>query len=131
MTFARGGGQEEGGTLAAKLPHDTTAVTDAARAASPPTTEASADQPAERAANDLEYVLTKKIWEEPGLQAAAEKDPVAVLASIGVTVPSDVKVKIIVQRRDTLYFTIPPAKKAGAASTPAPTNQMDLWSSGD
>ena len=48
---------------------------------------------------------------------------------MGVTVPSGVKVKIVVQRRDTIYFTIPPARDPASPAPSAPLNQFDLWSS--
>jgi hypothetical protein len=36
---------------------------------------------------------------------------------------------VVLQRRDTIYFTIPPTRNPQAPKPAAPLNQMDLWSS--
>ncbi|TCT03618.1 hypothetical protein [Aquabacter spiritensis] len=78
---------------------------------------------------DFERELTKRVWSDDGFAAQVESDPVAALGSMGVEVPAGVKVKIVVQRRDRVYFTIPPARTPNAPPPTAPLNQMDLWSS--
>ncbi|MFG1397976.1 hypothetical protein [Roseixanthobacter pseudopolyaromaticivorans] len=78
---------------------------------------------------DFERELTKRVWSDDAFAAQAERDPVAALGSMGVAVPAGVKVKIVVQRRDRVYFTIPPARAPNAPPPSAPLNQMDLWSS--
>src|SRR3990167_6081737 len=80
---------------------------------------------------DFEYLLTKHMWEDPGFSELAQRDPIQALKSIGVNVPPDVKIKIISQRKDTLYYTIPPAKNDNEADVKLDLNQMDLWSSAD
>ncbi len=79
---------------------------------------------------DFERLLTKRAWTDDQFAAKAESDPVDALKSIGVDVPPGVKVKIVVQRRDPIYFTIPPARDPAPASDQTPVNQIDLWSSG-
>lgn len=59
-----------------------------------------------------------------------ETDPGAAAKALGMQLPDGVKLKIQIQRRDTLYFVIPPlAKRPEDAS--ADINQMDLWQSAD
>lgn len=48
---------------------------------------------------------------------------------MGIEVPPGVKMKVVVQRRDRIYFTIPPARDPQLPPPTAPLNQMDLWSS--
>lgn len=49
---------------------------------------------------------------------------------MGVDVSPGIKIDVRQQRRDTLYFVIPPlAPEPAQADTVL--NQMDLWSSGD
>jgi hypothetical protein len=78
---------------------------------------------------DFERELTKRVWTDDAFAARVESDPVEALKSMGVEVPSGVKVKVVVQRRDTIYFTIPPARDPQAPTPTAPLNQFDLWSS--
>lgn len=80
-------------------------------------------------AGDFERELTERVWTDAAFAARVESDPAGALGSMGVEVPSGVKVKIVVQRRDRIYFTIPPARAPGAPPATAPINQMDLWSS--
>ena len=80
-------------------------------------------------AGDFERELTRRVWADDAFAAKAETDPVEALKSVGVAVPDGAKVKIVVQRRDRMYFTIPPARERGSATPAAPLNQMDLWSS--
>lgn len=78
---------------------------------------------------DFERELTKRVWADDKFAAQVESNPAAALKSMGVEVPSGVKVKVVVQRRDTIYFTIPPVRDPRSAPPAAPLNQMDLWSS--
>lgn len=76
---------------------------------------------------DFEKELTRRVWTDDAFAAQVESDPVAALKTMGVAVPAGVKVKVVVQRRDRVYFTIPPARAPNASQPPL--NQMDLWSS--
>lgn len=78
---------------------------------------------------DFEKELTRRVWTDEQFAARLESDPAAALQTMGVEVPAGVKVKVVVQRRDRVYFTIPPARAPGAPAPQAPLNQMDLWSS--
>lgn len=78
---------------------------------------------------DFERELTRRVWTDDTFAAEVESDPVEALKSMGVEVPAGVKVKVVVQGRDTIYFTIPPARASQSPPPPAPLNQMDLWSS--
>jgi hypothetical protein len=78
---------------------------------------------------DFERELTKRIWTDDKFAAQAESNPAEALKSMGIEVPDGVKVKVVVQRRDRIYFTIPPARPPNSAPAAAPLNQMDLWSS--
>ena len=78
---------------------------------------------------DFERELTKRVWTDDMFASQVERSPVEALRSMGVEVPAGVKVKVVVQRRDTIYFTIPPARAPHSKPAMAPLNQMDLWSS--
>ncbi|PXW57303.1 hypothetical protein [Chelatococcus asaccharovorans] len=78
---------------------------------------------------DFEKELTRRVWTDDQFAAQVESDPAGALKSMGVEVPAGVKVKVVVQRRDRVYFTIPPARAPHAPPPPAPLNQMDLWAS--
>jgi hypothetical protein len=78
---------------------------------------------------DFERALTQRVWSDDAFAAQVESDPVEALKSMGVEVPTGVKVKVVVQRRDRVYFTIPPARPPNSPPPPTPLNQMDLWSS--
>jgi hypothetical protein len=78
----------------------------------------------------LERALIDRAWRDPEFRKALEVDPKAALASMGVEVSDHVKIDIRVQRRDTLYYVIPPlAGRAEDASSII--NQMDLWQSAE
>ena len=80
---------------------------------------------------DFEYYLTKLAWEDPEFAKAVENDAISALQSKGITVPKNVKLRVIVQKKDTIYLSIPPLKKP---SDPLQTNtpeEMDVWSSGN
>ncbi|MGZ4553062.1 MAG: nitrile hydratase [Mycobacteriaceae bacterium] len=75
---------------------------------------------------ELEQALTALAWTD----ATATSNPETALASLGVDVPDGVRLDVRVQRRDTLYFVIPPADTDGG-DTDHVLNQMDLRGSGD
>ncbi len=78
----------------------------------------------------LERRLIELAWTDPASAELLRKDPRQALATIGVEVSPGVKIDVRQQRRDTLYFVIPPlADKPEEAETVI--NQMDLWQSGD
>jgi len=78
----------------------------------------------------LERRLVELAWTDPAFAELLRTDPRQALARIGVEVAPSVRIDVRQQRRDTLYFVIPPS-----AATPADAetviNQMDLWQSGD
>ncbi|WP_395665859.1 hypothetical protein [Methylocella sp.] len=78
---------------------------------------------------DFERELTRRVWSDDAFAAQVESDPVAALKTMGVEVPAGVKVKVVVQRRDRVYFTIPPARDPQSPPPATALNQMDLWSS--
>jgi hypothetical protein len=75
---------------------------------------------------ELEAALTELAWADPSVT----DDPTAALAQLGVTVPGGVRVDVRIQRRDTLYFVIPPSAADGG-EVDGVVNQMDLWRSED
>jgi hypothetical protein len=75
---------------------------------------------------DLEQALTALAWRDP----STVDDGAAALAALGVDVPAGMRVDLRVQRRDTLYFVIPPSAADGGDPDRV-VDQMDLWSSGD
>jgi hypothetical protein len=78
---------------------------------------------------DFERELTQRVWTDDEFAARLENDPAGALKVMGVEVPPGVKVKVVVQRRDRVYFTIPPARPSESLPRSEPLNQMDLWSS--
>jgi hypothetical protein len=78
---------------------------------------------------DFERELTRRIWTDDAFAEQVQSDPAEALRSMGVDVPASVKMKVVAQRRDTIYFTIPPARDPQAPAPTTPLNQMDLWSS--
>jgi len=77
----------------------------------------------------LERDLTARAWSDPAFAAQLAAEPEAALAALGVTVPEGMRIDIRLQRRDTLYYVIPPF--APGADPNVITNQMDLWRSAD
>jgi hypothetical protein len=78
----------------------------------------------------LERRLVELAWTDPAFAQLLQTNPRQALASIGVEISPDVKIDVRQQRRDTLYFVVPPlAETPGDAG--AVINQMDLWESGD
>ncbi|MEW2298308.1 Rid family hydrolase [Streptomyces sp. NPDC006743] len=80
---------------------------------------------------DLETALTRRAWEDPSFAARLEREPLEALASMGVRVAPGIKVQVRLQRRDTLYYVLPPAKRPDEPDRGEPVNLMDLWRSGD
>uniref|UniRef100_I2Q6Y9 Nitrile hydratase, alpha chain n=1 Tax=Desulfovibrio sp. U5L TaxID=596152 RepID=I2Q6Y9_9BACT len=78
----------------------------------------------------LERRLVELAWTDPAFAALLRKDPRQALASIGVEVSPGVTIDVRQQRRDTLYFVIPPLAAPSVDAEKA-INQMDLWQSGD
>jgi hypothetical protein len=78
---------------------------------------------------DFERELTRRIWTDDAFAEQVQSDPAAALKSMGVEIPAGVKVRVVAQRRDTIYFTIPPARDPQSPPPTTPLNQMDLWSS--
>ncbi|SJM57444.1 hypothetical protein [Gulosibacter sp. 10] len=83
---------------------------------------------------DLEYALTERAWSDPRFATLLRTEPATALLELGVRVPAGVRLDIRVQRRDTLYFAIPPmpdAETRAACPDGFIPNQMDLWRSAD
>lgn len=78
---------------------------------------------------DFERELTRRVWTDDAFAARVERDPVGALGSMGIEVPAGLRVKVVVQRRDRIYFTIPPVRDPASPAPTAALNQMDLWSS--
>jgi hypothetical protein len=78
----------------------------------------------------LERALTERAWRDPHFARLLKSDPKAALAEIGVEVSDNVRVDIRMQRRDTLYFVIPPLAERPEDADRV-INQMDMWQSGD
>ena len=57
-------------------------------------------------------------------------NPYEALSQLRVSIPENIKLKVILQKKDTLYFTIPAFDKKLSAEKPFQLNQIDIWSSG-
>ena len=80
--------------------------------------------------HDFELLLTRKVWEDYIFAEQVQKDPDTALKSLGIKIPTGVKLKVIIQKRDTIYFTIPPFQEGSASyDKEILLNQIDLWSS--
>jgi hypothetical protein len=78
----------------------------------------------------LERRLVALAWTDPVFAGLLQKNSRQALASVGVEVSPGVEIDVRQQRRDTLYFVIPPlAEHTEDAETVI--NQMDLWRSGE
>ena len=78
----------------------------------------------------LERRLVELAWTDHAFADLLQKNPRQALADIGVEISPEVEIDVRQQRRDTLYFVIPPL----AEPTEDPEkviNQMDLWQSGE
>ena len=78
----------------------------------------------------LERQLVELAWTDPAFAELLQKNPRQALASIGVVVSPGVEIDVRQQRRDTLYFVIPPLAE-GTEDAETVINQMDLWQSGE
>ena len=78
----------------------------------------------------LERRLVELAWTDPAFAELLQKDPRQALGCLGVELPPGVEIDVRLQRRDTLYFVIPPLV-AEPDAAPTPINQMDLWQSGE
>ncbi|GAA2067357.1 hypothetical protein GCM10009801_14620 [Streptomyces albiaxialis] len=87
--------------------------------------------PAWREEQDLEAALTRRAWEDPDFAERLEREPAKALASMGVHLAPGVNVQVRLQKRDTLYYVVPPAKRPDEPDRREPVNLMDLWRSGD
>ncbi len=76
--------------------------------------------------SEIEAALTELAWADP----STTTDPVATLAALDIHVPDGLHLDVRIQRRDTLYFVIPPAGGDGGDADHV-VDQMDLWGSGD
>lgn len=83
---------------------------------------------------DLESALTQCAWRSSEYAQQLREDPNDALRRLGVSMPPGVWLDARVQRRDTLYFVVPPmtcdAREPEGQSS-SPPNQMDLWRSAD
>ncbi|MEU6482189.1 Rid family hydrolase [Streptomyces sp. NPDC047017] len=110
------------------VPADETAANEHARAREP---HGSRKTPSTDQDQDLETALTRRAWEDPSFAARLEREPLEALASMGVRVTPGIKVQVRLQKRDTLYYVVPPAKRPDEPDRREPVNLMDLWRSGD
>ena len=78
----------------------------------------------------LERALTERAWRDPDFARLLKNDPKSALAAMGVEVADNVRISVRMQRRDTLYFVIPPLAER-AEDADRVINQMDMWQSGD
>ena len=79
---------------------------------------------------DLEYFLTKHAWDDPEFEKALENDPINALKPKGMVVPEGFKLRIIVQKKDTIYLSLPPLKQCDEPNQTDTPEEMDVWSSG-
>lgn len=78
----------------------------------------------------LERRLVELAWTDSAFAQLLQSDPRQALGRLGVELPPGVEIDVRLQRRDTLYFVIPPlAEEPNAA--PTAINQMDLWQSSE
>lgn len=80
--------------------------------------------------NDFEYLLTKKAWEDKEFADLLVSNPYEALTQLGVSIPKNIKLKVMLQKKDTLYFTIPVFDRKRSQENPFQLNQIDIWSSG-
>ena len=79
---------------------------------------------------DFEYYLTKLVWDDPDFEKALSENPIKALESKGIKVPKGIKLNITLQKKNTIYFVIPPEKKKNEAPQNTLPEMMDIWSSG-
>jgi hypothetical protein len=80
-------------------------------------------------AKDFEYYVTKLAWEDAEFAEMLQKDANAALSSKGIEVPNNMKVVAKVQKKDTIYLSLPPKKSESSKSVIK--EEMDVWSSGN
>lgn len=78
----------------------------------------------------LEHRLVELAWTDHAFAELLQTNPRLALASIGVELSPGVEVDVRQQRRDTLYFAIPPLAEHTEDAEKV-INQMDLWQSGE
>ena len=78
----------------------------------------------------LERRLVELAWTDQAFAELLHKDPRQALASIGVEVSPGIQIDVRQQRRDTLYFVIPPLAERQEDAKKV-INQMDLWQSAE
>ena len=82
------------------------------------------------APSSLERRLIELAWTDRSFAELAVSDPKRALARIGVEMDDDVKIEIIIQERDTLYYVIPPTAEHPSDGDKV-VDQMDLWQSAE
>ena len=87
-------------------------------------------EPKSDADTSLERRLVELAWTDHAFAELLQTNPRKALASIGVEVSPGVDIDVRQQRRDTLYFVIPPLAER-TEDTEKVINQMDLWQSGE
>ena len=78
----------------------------------------------------LERRLVELAWTDRAFAELLQKNPRQALASIGVEVSPGIEIDVRQQRRDTLYFVVPPLAESTEDAEKV-INQMDLWQSGE
>lgn len=84
------------------------------------------DTPDPPSSEEIEQALTTLAWADPSIAT----DPGGALDELGLHLPDGMHFDVRIQRRDTLYFVIPPAGDDGGDADHV-VDQMDLWGSGD
>ena len=82
-------------------------------------------------AKDFEFYITKLAWDDAEFAKMLEDNPVKALESKGIKVSKDIKLNIVLQKKNTIYFSIPPAKKTDESPKESSPEIMDVWSSGN
>ena len=57
--------------------------------------------------NDFEYLLTKKAWEDKEFADLLASNPYEALAQLGVSIPENIKLKVV-QQKKILYISLFP-----------------------
>ncbi|MTD56515.1 nitrile hydratase [Amycolatopsis pithecellobii] len=78
---------------------------------------------------ELERAITERAWTDGRFRDLLRTDPKKALAELGVEVPEGVELDVRIQRRDTLYYLVPPLRNEAPAQPRI--NQIDLWRSAD
>jgi len=80
---------------------------------------------------DFEYFLTKACWDDPGFSKRIEENAEEALKEKGLTIPDGLKIRVKVQKDNTIYLAIPPRNTSSASQIETVTEEMDVWSSGN